>query len=79
MLAGEGRSGFNQGIAHSGSLLLHGLERFANYRWAHAHGTEIANFFYFEKVGEGVGGRGSDEAGALPVRQLARREMKNSQ
>jgi len=78
MFGGGGSSGFDQRVTHAGSLLLHGLERFADDGRAHAHGAEVADFLDFQQVGKRISGAGRDEPGALPVGKLARREMKNS-
>ena len=79
MLGGGGSARFDQRISHAGSLLLHGFERLANHGGTHAHGTEVADFLDLQQVGEGIGRRGDDNARTLPVRQLARSEMENSE
>ena len=77
MLVGGGNSGIEQRISHARRLLLHGFERLPNHRRPHPHGAQVANFLDLQQVGKRVGGRGSNQPRALPVGQLARREMKN--
>ena len=49
----------------------------ADHRRPHPHGAKVANFLDFQQVGKRIGRRGSNQARALPVRQLARREVEN--
>ena len=75
----RGRSSrFEQRIFHARSLLAHGVERLADHRRAHAHRAQVANFLDFEQIGKRIGFGGRNQPCALPVRQLARREVKNS-
>src|SRR5208337_2449307 len=79
MLAGGGSTGLDERISHAGSLLLHGFKRFPDHRWPHSHGTQVADLLDRQQIGERIGGGGSDQTRTLPVRQLARSQVKNSE
>jgi hypothetical protein len=79
MLVGGRSARFQQRISHARGLLLHGLERLPDHRRAHPHRAQVADFLDLQQVGERIRWGGNDQPRTLPVGQLARGEVKNSE
>src|SRR5581483_3607700 len=79
MLRRSPRSSFEQRILDTGCLFSHRIKRLANHSRTHTHCAEVSNLLEFQQLGERVRLRGRDEASPLPVRQLARSDMQNSE
>ena len=69
---------FEQGIFHARHLLLHGFERLTNDPGSYSPCAQVANFLNLQEIEKGIALSRGHQSGFFPVRQLTRREPKNS-
>ena len=67
--AGEG-AGLQKRILHPCYLLLHGAQRFTDYRGTHALGAQLTQLSQLQEIKEGIRLSNRNETGFFPSYQL---------
>ena len=78
-MAGGVGAGLKQGILHARDLLQHGIKRLPDHRRTDFLGAQIANFFDLQEIEKRIAFGGGYQSGFFPIRQLTRREPKDTQ